>query len=109
MIRRAIDHPPKVRNREARKGGFDISLFRRLSDAHPEAVIDLTDQYRMNEDIMLLSNRLIYNNRLRCGSDMVAKQSLVLPDDSFLRKLHLTSACQSDTTACWLSRILNPR
>ena len=28
------------------------SLFKRLSDAHPAAVVRLTAQYRMNDDIM---------------------------------------------------------
>ncbi|KAG6911010.1 hypothetical protein DXG01_005425 [Tephrocybe rancida] len=81
--------PPLVRNPAARKGGLDVSLFRRLSDAHPHAVVDLTHQYRMNEDIMLLSNKLIYGDRLRCGSKFVARQSLTLPNRAFLQTLHL--------------------
>ncbi|CCL99895.1 uncharacterized protein FIBRA_01920 [Fibroporia radiculosa] len=82
--------PPLVRNRAARRGGLDISLFRRLSDAHPHAVVDLTEQYRMNEDIMLLSNKLIYSGRLHCGSDEVAKRTLTLPNRAFLQSLHAT-------------------
>ncbi|KAI0718426.1 Dna2-domain-containing protein [Cerioporus squamosus] len=66
-------------NKAARKGGLEISLFRRLSDAHPEAVVDLTHQYRMNADIMTLSNKLIYSDRLQCGSDYVAQRGLKLP------------------------------
>ncbi|KAF5366926.1 hypothetical protein D9757_010828 [Collybiopsis confluens] len=80
--------PPLVRNRDARKGGLDVSLFRHLSNAHPHAVVDLACQYRMNEDIMLLSNKLIYHDRLRCGSDAVARRSLSLPGKSFLHTLH---------------------
>ncbi|CAL1710756.1 unnamed protein product [Somion occarium] len=99
--------PPLVRNRDARKGGMDVSLFRRLSDAHPAAVIDLTEQYRMNEDIMLLSNKLIYSDRLRCGSQEVAKQSLRIPNRGYLRKLHLGSSC--DSNDCWLNRVLDER
>src|SRR5258708_3839618 len=38
--------------------GLDVSLFKRLSEAHPQAVVELTFQYRMNEDIMLLSNKV---------------------------------------------------
>jgi DNA replication ATP-dependent helicase Dna2 len=64
-----------------------VSLFRRLSDTHPHAVVDLAFQYRMNEDIMLLSNKLIYGDRLRCGSQIVANQTLKLPDPSFLHGL----------------------
>ncbi|KAF7299539.1 DNA replication helicase [Mycena chlorophos] len=97
--------PPLVRNKDARKGGLDVSLFRRLSEAHPYAVIDMSHQYRMNEDIMTLSNRLVYNGKLRCGSEEVAKRSLALPDHSFLRRLHQGHACHS--TGCWLERLMD--
>ncbi|KAF9233255.1 AAA domain-containing protein [Melanogaster broomeanus] len=64
--------PPLVHNPAARKGSLETSLFRQLSKTHPHAVVDLTHQYRMNEDVMLLSNKLIYGDRLRCGSEAVA-------------------------------------
>ncbi|KAG6893366.1 hypothetical protein C0992_010298, partial [Termitomyces sp. T32_za158] len=97
--------PPLVRNPSARKGGLDVSLFRRLSDAHPHAVVDLTYQYRMNEDIMLLSNKLIYGDRLRCGSDSVAQRSLVLPNRKFIRSLHTDASC-SCSDRCWLETLM---
>ncbi|GLB41287.1 putative DNA replication factor Dna2 [Lyophyllum shimeji] len=98
--------PPLVRNPAARKGGLDVSLFRRLSDAHPQAVVDLAYQYRMNEDIMLLSNKLIYGNRLRCGSEAVASRSLVLPEPDFLHGLHAGSCpCHSD--GCWIEALMS--
>ncbi|KAF7298895.1 DNA replication helicase [Mycena indigotica] len=96
--------PPLVRNKDARKGGLDVSLFRRLSTAHPDAVADMSHQYRMNEDIMTLSNRLIYNNKLRCGSDEVARQSLVLPDRTFMDGLHKGTMCHSK--GCWLDCLM---
>ncbi|KAI0946663.1 hypothetical protein AcW1_010068 [Taiwanofungus camphoratus] len=99
--------PPLVRNRAARKGGLDISLFRRLSDAHPISVVDLTQQYRMNADIMLLSNKLIYNDRLRCGSEAVAKRSLQLPDPSQLHKLHSSAGSPCRRDACWLAKLMD--
>ena len=99
--------PPLVRNRDARKGGFDVSLFRRLSDAHPHAVVDLNEQYRMNEDIMLLSNKLIYSDRLRCGTAEVAKRGLVLPNAEFMSTLHAKSTCS--TRPCWIEHLLDER
>ncbi|OJT15542.1 DNA replication ATP-dependent helicase/nuclease DNA2 [Trametes pubescens] len=96
--------PPLVKNKAARKGGLEISLFRRLSDAHPSAVVDLTHQYRMNSDIMLLSNKLIYSDRLRCGSDAVASQSLSLPNPKFLRLLHAKSTCHD--ACCWMNTLM---
>ncbi|KAJ4472562.1 Dna2-domain-containing protein [Lentinula edodes] len=90
------------------KGGLDVSLFRHLSNAHPHAVVDLTYQYRMNADIMLLSNKLIYSDRLRCGSEVVARRFLDIPDKSFLRSLHAGhSACEK--SECWLSQIMAER
>ncbi|TCD66888.1 Tripartite DNA replication factor [Steccherinum ochraceum] len=98
--------PPLVRNRDAKRGGLDVSLFRRLSDAHPAAVVDLNEQYRMNEDIMTLSNRLIYSGRLRCGNEETATRGLHIPSLSFMQGLHEKSQC--DKRACWLDRLLDP-
>ncbi|KAJ6501059.1 AAA domain-containing protein [Mycena vitilis] len=94
-----------VRNIEARKGGLDVSLFRRLTDAHPTAVVNLTHQYRMNEDIMTLSNRLIYKDRLRCGSDAVATQRLALPDPGFLCDIHIGRSCHPG--GCWIRHVVS--
>ena len=55
--------PPLVRNAEARDHGFDVSLFRQLSEAHPAATVTLRHQYRMNADLMALANALIYGRR----------------------------------------------
>ncbi|KAL9625814.1 MAG: hypothetical protein Q9160_000134 [Pyrenula sp. 1 TL-2023] len=72
--------PPLVQNKEAQSGGLDISLFKTLSESHPEAVVSLSHQYRMAEDIMLLSNTLIYNHRLKCGTPAVASRTLHIPN-----------------------------
>ncbi|KAJ6508771.1 DNA replication factor Dna2-domain-containing protein [Mycena sanguinolenta] len=93
-----------VRNHQARKGGLDVSLFRRLSDAHPHAVVNMSHQYRMNKDIMTLSNKLIYGDRLACGSDEVANQSLALPDTKFLDNMHIGRSCHAD--GCWIDRLM---
>ena len=92
-----------MRNVEAKRGGLDVSLFRLLSEANPSAVIDLSHQYRMNEDIMLLSNRLVYENRLKCGSETVARQSLVLSRRSACGELFE----QSCDEKCWIQDLLD--
>ena len=100
--------PPLVRSRDAKKKGLEVSLFRLLCDAHPQAVVDLAYQYRMNEDIMLLSNSLIYKNRLKCGTKEVAERSLVLPNPSALDDIHPAGkTCQEGE--CWIRRVLNPK
>ncbi|TMW88814.1 hypothetical protein EJD97_018033 [Solanum chilense] len=63
--------PPLVKSAEAREYGMAVSLFCRLSEAHPQAICALQSQYRMCAAIMELSNALIYGNRLRCGSSEV--------------------------------------
>lgn len=96
-----------MRNPEARRGGLDVSLFRRLSEAHPQSVVHMAQQYRMNEDIMALSNRLIYEDRLCCGSEAVAQQTLRLPDRTFLNGLHAEKACHS--SGCWIEKLMAER
>lgn len=84
-----------------------MSLFRRLSDAHPDAVAPLAAQYRMNSDIMLLSNQLIYENRLRCGSEEVANQALVLPTYKSCKEMWSgNSTCEGE---CWIQSLLKER
>ncbi|KAJ0051987.1 hypothetical protein Pint_00019 [Pistacia integerrima] len=86
--------PPLVQSMEAQENGMDISLFRRLSEAHPQAISALQSQYRMCQGIMELSNALIYGDRLRCGSPEIA--------DAKIEVSNLKS-CSS-----WLKEVLNP-
>eukprot|EP01018_Ginkgo_biloba_P039983 Gb_09620 [translate_table: standard] len=88
--------PPLVRSAEARENGMGISLFRRLSEAHPQAVSALQCQYRMCAGVMKLSNALIYGNRLRCGSSAVADA-----------RLNIEGICK--LTPLWLREALDPK
>lgn len=103
--------PPLVRNAEARAMGMDVSLFKRLSDAHPAAMVELDEQYRMNAEIMSLANALIYDGRLKCGSQAVAEQRLSLPDwDSLAPVLaaQLAGDGQDADDQRWLLAALDP-
>ena len=109
--------PPLVQNSEAQEGGLDVSLFKLLSDRHSESVVSLEHQYRMCEDIMLLSNTLIYDGRLKCGNDLVASRRLLIPDMDGLQHLHATQAALSKQStiypgacrdACWIACLLDP-
>ncbi|XP_066536208.1 DNA replication ATP-dependent helicase/nuclease DNA2 [Hoplias malabaricus] len=81
--------PPIVQNAEARALGMDESLFKRL-EHHKEAVVQLNVQYRMNSVIMSLSNALMYEGRLVCGSERTASALLQLPyKDVVVRELEL--------------------
>ncbi|DAZ96408.1 TPA: hypothetical protein N0F65_012489 [Lagenidium giganteum] len=79
--------PPLVANTHARQGGMDVSLFRRLSEAHPEAMTQLSYQYRMNQHVMLLANRLVYGGKLKCGSFGVASNQLKIRNRSSFASL----------------------
>ncbi|KAF9280610.1 Tripartite DNA replication factor [Mortierella alpina] len=119
--------PPLVKNPEAKKDGFDLSLFRMLSDRYPQSVTSLTQQYRMNQDVMLLSNTLVYKNQLRCANDEVANKVLEIPAMArFRRHCHTlmpvdvfsdnndsgaANGCQghSSSKPCWLEQCLDPQ
>jgi DNA replication ATP-dependent helicase Dna2 len=83
--------PPLVQNEEARLGGLDMSLFKLLSDTHPQSVVNLEHQYRMCEDIMTLSNTLIYSGRLKCGTEALRFAELHIPDMDALRARHFNA------------------
>ncbi|QSZ30374.1 hypothetical protein DSL72_004897 [Monilinia vaccinii-corymbosi] len=111
--------PPLVKDEEARKGGLDISLFKYLSDSHPQSVVYLEHQYRMNADVMALSNILIYNGRLKCGSDSVASRRIIIPEMDALKAHHHTPSSILHSTQkyiclepkrgrCWLRDLLDP-
>jgi DNA replication ATP-dependent helicase Dna2 len=110
--------PPLVQNKEAMEGGLDVSLFKLLCEAHPQAVVSLEHQYRMCADVMLLSNTFIYSGRLKCGTPTVASRKLTLPKPTGLAAYHhksyqsQSSAAQTcvgpESPSCWLSRSLSP-
>ncbi len=110
--------PPLVQNEEARAGGLDVSLFKLLSDTHPSSVVHLEHQYRMCEDIMTLSNTLIYDGRLKCGTEALRLRSLHVPDMARLHQHHHNadsvarlapaSFCAMGGSRCWLRDLLRP-
>jgi DNA replication ATP-dependent helicase Dna2 len=109
-----------VQNEEARVGGLDISLFKLLSDTHPDSVVNLEHQYRMCEDVMALSNTLIYNGRLKCGTQELRRRKLAVPDMDALRHKHFDASglahpaaprsfCADWTSSsCWLRSLIDP-
>jgi len=112
--------PPLVQNKEAIDGGLDISLFKTLSENHPSSVVNLEHQYRMCSDVMALSNTLIYNGRLKCGTTAVANRSLSIPNIDALKLHHHNPFTLLSTTprkkvcinptrgSCWLRDLLDP-
>lgn len=110
--------PPLVQNKEALEGGLDISLFKMLSENHPSSVVTLEHQYRMCEEIMALSNTLVYSGRLKCGTQAVAKRTITIPNINALKKHHDSPNFLSTTSSkvclnpargsCWLRDLIDP-
>ncbi len=62
----AGDHlqlPPTILSPDA--AALGVSLFERLAAVHPEAMVTLYEQYRMNEQIMRYPSDALYGGRLR--------------------------------------------
>ncbi|EDU40155.1 DNA replication helicase Dna2 [Pyrenophora tritici-repentis Pt-1C-BFP] len=49
--------PPLVQNKEAMEGGLDVSLFKLLCEAHPQAVVSLEHQY--HQPVVFINTDLI--------------------------------------------------
>ncbi|KAL2378061.1 hypothetical protein RJZ90_006283 [Blastomyces dermatitidis] len=110
--------PPLVQDKEARESGLDVSLFKLLCDLQPASVVNLEHQYRMCEDIMLLSNTLIYSGHLKCGTPEVAQSYLKIPNLGRLKQHHVdslslppnvrNSCLGSRYGRCWIRDLLDP-
>lgn len=111
--------PPVVKNEAAREGGLDVSLFKLLSDRHPQSVTNLAHQYRMCEDIMTLSNTLIYDGKLVCGTEQLRMKKLHVPNMRALSHRHHNAStiflpgtprsfCKGPAPSqCWLYDLLD--
>lgn len=95
--------PPLVKNPTAK--GLSKSLFKSLSESQPQSVIELTKQYRMCNDIMLLSNTLIYDGRLEIGSAQVGNQKLKIPNISKLQDKLVDKQLPDELN--WIKTVLN--
>jgi len=79
----AGDHcqlPPTVKSATAARSGLSTTLLEKCVALHPEAVVLLNEQYRMNNAIMGYSSAVFYNNALKAHSSVATR--LLLPNDS---------------------------
>ena len=54
------------------------NIFSILESKNPNGCINLEVQYRMNEDVLKISNECVYNNQMKCASDELKKSRLDL-------------------------------
>jgi ATP-dependent RNA/DNA helicase IGHMBP2 len=84
---------PTIKSNEAAKAGLSTTLLEKCVALHPEAVILLEEQYRMNEQIMAHSSKIFYENKLKAHHS-VAKH-LLFADDAPLTFID-TAGCSFD-------------
>src|SRR5579859_1299851 len=74
----AGDHcqlPPTIKSAEAARGGLSTTLLEKCAALHPQSVVLLEEQYRMNEMIMGYSSSVFYDDKLKAHGS-VAHHSL---------------------------------
>lgn len=101
--------PPLVTNPDPEvRAGLSQSLFKVLAEKHPKSLVELTYQYRMCEEIMLLSNALVYDFRLKCGSELVANQFLAIPHPERIKD-HMSNTYGGNQSNLWMDLILQEK
>ncbi|HWZ04868.1 MAG TPA: AAA domain-containing protein [Mucilaginibacter sp.] len=70
---------PTIKSNEAARRGLSTTLIEKCISLHPEAVVLLEEQYRMNTAIMGYSSRVFYNDALKAHPS-VAGQVLFTGD-----------------------------
>ncbi len=81
---------PTVKSTEAARNGLSTTLLEKCVARHPEAVVLLDEQYRMNEAIMGYSSKVFYQNKLKANHTVV--NHLLFQGDAPL--------CFIDTAGC---------
>lgn len=70
---------PTIKSTEAARGGLSTTLLEKCAAKHPEAVVLLEEQYRMNTAIMGYSSKVFYGDKLRAHIS-VAERTLFAGD-----------------------------
>ncbi|MCF2506915.1 AAA domain-containing protein [Dyadobacter sp. CY107] len=84
---------PTIKSSEAAKNGLSTTLLEKCVSLHPESVILLEEQYRMNEAIMGYSSQIFYQNKLKANVSVA--RHLVFPNDAPLAFID-TAGCGFD-------------
>lgn len=81
---------PTIKSDEAARNGLNVTLLEKCVNLHPEAVVLLEEQYRMNAAIMGYSSKVFYQDKLQAHSSVTSH--LVFESDIPL--------CFIDTAGC---------
>ncbi|KAJ2942811.1 hypothetical protein O0L34_g14997 [Tuta absoluta] len=84
--------PPVVRSRAARRLGMEESLFHRLMTEDATSTLQL--QYRMNQPLVDIANKVAYSGKLKCADARVAEARLDIDEKKVMElPAWLQSAC----------------
>lgn len=107
---------PTIKSNEAAKGGLSKTLLEKSVALHPEAVVLLNEQYRMNDSIMGYSASVFYENKITAHVS-VANQLLYTGDEpimfidtagcSFDEKLDGTSTTNAEEAAFLVKHLVD--
>jgi ATP-dependent RNA/DNA helicase IGHMBP2 len=95
----AGDHfqlPPTIKSVQSAQQGLSNTLMEKLVAAHPEAVVLLNEQYRMNESIMKFSSKEFYDGELKAHESVA--NHVIFPGDEPLLFI--------DTAGCGFEEVL---
>jgi DNA replication ATP-dependent helicase Dna2 len=73
---------PSVKSIEADEKGLGISLFRRLWEQYLDKLVVMRQQYRMNRDILKMSNSIAYSGLMQHGSQVIKEAVISYPIDN---------------------------
>ncbi|UKT65335.1 AAA domain-containing protein [Pedobacter mucosus] len=107
---------PTIKSNEAAKGGLSKTLLEKSVTLHPEAVVLLNEQYRMNKSIMGYSAEVFYENKITAHSS-VANHLLFVEDEpvtfidtagcSFDEKMDGTSTTNPEEAAFLVKHLID--
>jgi len=81
---------PTIKSHEAARGGLSTTLLEKCVALHPNAVILLEEQYRMNAQIMSYSSNVFYGGKLKAHESVA--EHLLFPEDRALNFID-TAGC----------------
>ncbi|TDE11323.1 AAA domain-containing protein [Dyadobacter psychrotolerans] len=84
---------PTIKSSEAARNGLAETLLEKCAKLHPEAVVLLDEQYRMNEAIMSYSAQVFYEGKLKANPAVA--HHLLFPEDMPLTFID-TAGCGFD-------------
>jgi DNA replication ATP-dependent helicase Dna2 len=72
---------PLIKSNLAARKGLNVSLFQKLCQKHPNESSILREQFRMNRDILHLSNTIVYKGIMRHSNTSIADQKIEFPNE----------------------------